>query len=49
MMKARDILNLIQHAIASDYYAQQGDVMRRDTMNQLIETLILEEEANESS
>lgn len=49
MMKASDILNLIQHAIASDYYARQGDVMRRDAMNQLIENMILEEEPNESS
>jgi vesicle coat complex subunit len=46
-MKARDILNLIQHAIASDYYAQQGDVMRRDAMNQMIENMILGEETNE--
>jgi len=46
-MKARDMLQLIQYVVAANHYAQEGDTIRRMAMDQLIDTLIQEEEANE--
>lgn len=51
-MKARDILQLIHMSIAANRFALEGDVMRRDACDHLINEMItyeeaMEEEANE--